>query len=130
MVVGDKNCLVGYGSGASKEVAVAVRKAVTNAKLNLVPVRKGYWGGKMGQPHTIAQKCSGKCGSVRFRVIPAPRGTGIVAATKVTEAIILAGLTDCFTRQFGHTRTLMNSVGAFYDAVRRSYTFLTPDLWA
>ncbi|CAL6018983.1 Ribosomal_protein S5 [Hexamita inflata] len=130
VVVGDRKQYLGFGCGASKEVAIAVKKAVAQAKMNLIPIRLGFWGGKLGQPHTIAQKCSGKCGSVKFRLIPAPRGTGIVAATKVQEAIILAGITDVFTRQFGHTRTLMNSVGAFYDALKSSYRFLTPDLWA
>lgn len=130
VVVGDHKSYIGFGVGASKEVAIAVRKAVTDAKFNLVPVRLGYWGGKIGAPHTIAQKCSGKCGSVTFRLIPAPRGTGIAAAVKVQEAIQLAGITDVFTAQFGHTRTLMNSVGALYNALKSSYTFLTPDLWA
>jgi small subunit ribosomal protein S2e len=44
------------------------------AKLNMVPVRRGYWGGKIGAPHTIPTKISGKCGSVAIRLIPAPRG--------------------------------------------------------
>ncbi|KAH0575594.1 Ribosomal protein S5 [Spironucleus salmonicida] len=130
VIVGDRNGHIGYGSGVSKEVAVAVKKAVVNAKLNLIPIRRGYWGSKMGNPHTISQKVSGKCGSVTFRLIPAPRGTGIVSAPKVKELIALAGIEDVFSRQFGHTRTLMNSVGAMFNALKKSYTFLTPDLWA
>lgn len=98
--------------------------------MNVVPVRRGYWFGKLGLPHTINSKISGKCGSCKFRLIPAPRGTGIVAASKVIDVIALSGLQDVYTRQFGHTRTLTNSVGAFFDAIRRSYTYLTPDLWA
>jgi small subunit ribosomal protein S2e len=46
----------------------------------LVPVRKGYWGNKIGKPHTIPSKISGKGGSISIRLIPAPRGTGIVGA--------------------------------------------------
>jgi len=48
--------------------------------MNLVPIRKGYWGNKIGTPHTIPMKVTGKGGSVRIRLIPAPRGTGIVGA--------------------------------------------------
>ena len=129
VVVGDSMHYLGFGAGASKEVAIAVKKAVAHAKMNIVPVRLGYWGGKIGAPHTIAHKCSGKCGSVRLRLIPAPRGTGIVASTRVQPVIQMAGLQDVYTRQCGHTRTIMNSVGALYNALRRSYTFLTPDLW-
>ena len=50
------------------------------AKLSIIPVRRGYWGNKIGLPHTLPMKVTGKCGSVRVRLIPAPRGTGIVAA--------------------------------------------------
>lgn len=98
VIVGDHKNYIGFGKGNSKEVAIAVKKAVFDAKMNLIPVRLGYWGGKMGQPHTVYQKCSGKCGSVKFRLIPAPRGTGIVAATRVKDLIEMAGITDVFTR--------------------------------
>jgi len=46
----------------------------------LVPVRRGYWGNKIGKPHTVPVKVTGKCGSCRMRLVPAPRGTGLVAA--------------------------------------------------
>jgi len=49
-----------------------------DAKLNIVPVRKGYWGNKIGKPHTVPCKVTGKGGSVRIRLIPGPRGSGIV----------------------------------------------------
>jgi small subunit ribosomal protein S2e len=45
-----------------------------------MPVRKGYFGNKIGQTHTIPCKVTGKGGSVRMRLLPAPRGTGIVGA--------------------------------------------------
>ena len=50
------------------------------AKMHLVPIRRGYWGKNSGLPHTIPMKLSGTCGSVSVRLIPAPRGTGLVAA--------------------------------------------------
>merc|ERR1712216_694031 len=64
----------------SKEVAGAIRGAIIAAKMSVVPVRRGYWGSKLGLPHTVPCKLTGKCGSVRVRLIPAPRGTGLVAA--------------------------------------------------
>jgi len=60
---------------------------MTHAKLNLVPVRRGYWGNMIGNAHTIPCKVHGKCGSVRIRMIPAPRGTGIVAAPASKKVI-------------------------------------------
>jgi len=80
VVVGDCDGHVGLGVKCSKEVATAIRGAIVLAKLSLIPVRRGYWGNKIGPPHTVPTKVTGKCGSVSVRLIPAPRGTGIVAA--------------------------------------------------
>ena len=129
-IVGNKDGFIGYGVGVSKEVAGAIKKAIKNAKLNIVPVRRGYWGGKLGEPHTVACKLSGKCGSVRVRLIPAPRGTGIVASNILGKVIEFAGINDVYSSQSGHSRTTMNSVGAVFSAIKSSYSILTPDMWA
>merc|ERR1719321_1905939 len=50
VVVGDYNGHVGLGHKCAKEVATAIRGAITAAKLTLVPVRRGYWGNKLGVP--------------------------------------------------------------------------------
>merc|ERR1719402_1093616 len=76
--IGDYNGHVGLGVKCSKEVATAIRGAIIQAKLSIIPVRRGYWGNKIGKPHTVPCKVTGKCGSVTVRLIPAPRGTGIV----------------------------------------------------
>merc|ERR1712137_471600 len=80
IVVGDGNGRLGLGVKCAAEVATAIRGAITVAKLSVVPVRKGYWGNKIGAPHTIPSKVTGKCGSVSVRLVPAPRGSGIVAS--------------------------------------------------
>jgi len=99
------------------------------AKLNVVPVRRGFWGSKLGKPHTVPTKVHGKCGSVHIRLIPAPRGTGIVAAGTPKKVIQMAGITDVFTCSRGHTRSLGNFVRATYEALKNTYAYLTPDLW-
>ncbi|EDS39351.1 40S ribosomal protein S2 [Culex quinquefasciatus] len=45
----------------------AIRGAIILAKLSVVPVRRGYWGNKIGKPHTVPCKVFGKCGSVLVR---------------------------------------------------------------
>merc|ERR1712123_451190 len=72
VAVGDENGHVGLGVKCSKEVATAIRGAIILAKLSVVPIRRGYWGNKLGQPHTVPGKVHGKCGSVHVRLIPAP----------------------------------------------------------
>ena len=130
VVVGDGNGHIGLGVKACKEVAHSIQGSMILAKLNVVPVRRGYWGSKLGAPHTVPCKVHGKCGSVHIRLIPAPRGTGIVAAGTPKKVLQMAGIEDVFTCSRGHTRTLGNSVKACYQALARTYSFLTPELWA
>ena len=53
-------------------------------------------------------KVTGKCGSVRVRLIPAPRGTGIVSAPVPKKLLQMAGIEDCYTSARGQTATLGN----------------------
>ena len=129
IAVGDRDGHIGLGVKCAKEVAIAIRGAIANAKVNVVPIRRGYWGNKVGQPHTVPCKLTGKCGSVRVRLIPAPRGTGIVAATVPKKLLTMAGVQDVYTQSSGHTRSLGNFVKATFFAVSKSYGYLDPTLW-
>merc|ERR1712023_477836 len=100
-----------------------------NAKLGLVPVRRGYWGNKIGAPHTVPCKVTGKCGSVRVKLVPAPRGTGLVAAPASKKLLHMAGIQDCYTSSRGHTRTMGNFLKAIYYALQATYGYLSPELW-
>ncbi|KHN82601.1 40S ribosomal protein S2 [Toxocara canis] len=108
VATGDRNGHVGLGVKCSKEVATAIRGAIITAKLSIIPVRRGYWGNKIGQPHTVPCKVTGKCGSVLMRLIPAPRGTGIVSAPVPKKLLQMAGVEDCYTSAVGQTATLGN----------------------
>eukprot|EP00735_Rhodelphis_limneticus_P010078 TRINITY_DN2915_c0_g3::TRINITY_DN2915_c0_g3_i1::g.4239::m.4239 TRINITY_DN2915_c0_g3::TRINITY_DN2915_c0_g3_i1::g.4239 ORF type:complete len:291 (-),score=103.88,sp/P31009/RS2_DROME/76.34/4e-124,Ribosomal_S5/PF00333.15/2.5e-28,Ribosomal_S5_C/PF03719.10/1.9e-23 TRINITY_DN2915_c0_g3_i1:151-981(-) len=129
VVVGDHDGHLGLGTKCSKEVATAIRGAIISAKLSVMPVRRGYWGSKLGLPHTVPQKTTGKCGSVRVRVVPAPRGTGIVAAPAPKKLLQYAGIEDVYTSSTGSTKTMGNFIKAIYAALATTYSFLTPDLW-
>lgn len=129
VIVGDENGHVGLGVKCSKEVATAIRGAIILAKLSVIPVRRGYWGSADGDAHTVPCKVTGKCGSVRLRIIPAPKGTGLSAAGTPKKVLSMAGIQDAYTSSRGHTRTLGNFVKATYAAVLKTYAFLTPDLW-
>eukprot|EP00914_Ancora_sagittata_P009177 GHVO01017678.1.p1 GENE.GHVO01017678.1~~GHVO01017678.1.p1 ORF type:complete len:278 (-),score=37.26 GHVO01017678.1:96-896(-) len=130
VAVGDKNGFVGLGVKCAKEVATAIRGAIISAKLSLIPVRRGYWGNKIGRPHTVPMKVSGKCGSVRVRLIPAPRGAMVVGAPTTKKMLQFAGIKDCYTSSTGSTRTRGNFMKALFQAMGQTYSYLTPDLWA
>ena len=147
VVIGDSEGHVGLGIKTSKEVATAIRAAIIIAKLSVLPIRRGYWGAALGEPHSLPTKESGKCGSVTVRVscytnflrpskelmvgqlIPAPRGTGLVASPAVKRLLQLAGVQDVYTSSAGSTKTLENTLKATFVAVGNTYGFLTPNLW-
>ena len=54
--VGDSNGHLGLGVKCAKEVATAIRGAIIAAKMTIIPVRRGYWGNKVGAPHTVPVK--------------------------------------------------------------------------
>merc|ERR1711862_1088908 len=56
VVVGDGAGHLGLGVKCASEVAGSIQGAITAAKLSVVPIRKGYWGNKIGAPHTIPFK--------------------------------------------------------------------------
>jgi len=129
VVVGDSNGHLGLGVKCSKEVTLAIRGAIIAAKLAVIPVRRGFWGLRFGEAHTVPCKVSGSCGSVRVRLIPAPRGTGIVAAKAPKKVLQMAGIRDCYTRATGSRKTMGNFIKATYYAIAKTYGYLTPDLW-
>lgn len=129
VVVGDSDGHIGLGVKCSKEVATAIRGAIIVAKLTLVPVRRGYWGNRIGNPHTVPTKVTGKCGSVSVRLVPAPRGSGLVAAPAPKKLLQFAGIQDVYTSSTGKTKTMGNFVKAVFHAISNTYGYLTPDLW-
>ena len=129
VAIGDYDGHVGLGVKCAKEVATAIRGAIIMAKLSIVPVRRGYWGRKIGKPHTIPVKVTGKCGSVSVRLVPAPRGCGLVAAPVPKKLLNMAGIKDVYTATTGNSRTLGNFVKAVFSALSKTYGYLTPDLW-
>ena len=67
--------------------------------------------------------------TLSFQLIPAPRGTGLVASPAVKRLLQLAGVEDAYTSSAGSTKTLENTLKATFAAVANSYGFLTPNLW-
>merc|ERR1711907_239152 len=122
VIVGDFDGHVGLGVKGAKEVATAIRGAIARAKLSLVPVLRGYWGNKIGLPHTVPCKVTGKSGSVRMRLIPAPRGTGLVASRASKRVLQYAGVEDVYTATRGATSTMGNFIKATFAAIANTYT--------
>ncbi|KAF7819023.1 40S ribosomal protein S2-4-like [Senna tora] len=80
----------------------------------------------------LGVKCSKEVATairVTVRMVPAPRGAGIVAARVPKKVLQFAGIEDVFTSSRGSTKTLGNFVKATFDCLMKSYGFLTPEFW-
>ena len=120
VAVGNKNGYVGLGQGKAKEVGPAIRKAVDDAKYNIIKVRRGCgdWGCVCGREHTVPFKISGKSGSVRVTLIPAPGGVGLTIGNVGKTILRLAGIDDVWSQTMGQTQTTINFASAVFDALK------------
>merc|ERR1712195_280458 len=87
VATGDRQGHVGVGIKVAKEVQIAIKGALLDAKIHLIPVRRGYWGSRIG------------------------------------------GIDDVYSTCTGQTRTRENFCRALFQCLKKTYAFLTPDLW-
>jgi small subunit ribosomal protein S5 len=131
VAVGNGDGYIGIGEGKARQVRTAIDKGTIQAKLNVIPVRRGCgsWECRCGRAHTVLFTVTGKCGSVRLEVLPGPRGLGLVAGEIPKQVLALAGVKDCWTRTYGSTSTLTSSALAAFDALTRTYAVVTQGDW-
>jgi small subunit ribosomal protein S5 len=131
VAVGNQAGYLGLGAGKAKQVRNAIEKAAQDARLNITIVRRGCgsWECGCGQPHSLPFEIEGKRGSVKIRIIPGPRGLGIVASEGAKLIIRLAGVKDCWTKSYGSTRTVPSFAYAVFDALKKTYEVITPADW-
>ncbi|MBU2615732.1 MAG: 30S ribosomal protein S5 [Nanoarchaeota archaeon] len=121
-VIGDEKGHVGIGVGRAKETLPARDKATRKAKLNVIKIRRACsdFDCACDLPHTVPFKVTGKEGSCSVTLIPAPQGTGLVAASELKKVLKLAGISDVYTKTFGKQRTTFNLVKACFEALKKT----------
>lgn len=108
ILVGDREGHVGYGFAKANELADSIRKGVENAKKNIVKVKmKGTT-----IPHEVMVRWDGAV----LLLKPAPKGTGIIAGSKVRAILEFAGIKDVVAKSLGCNNPI-NVVHATFKAL-------------
>ena len=113
VVVGDGNGHVGVGNGKASEVPDAIRKAIQEAKKNLVEVPI--------VETTVPHEFVGKFGSAKVLLKPAELGTGLITGGSVRPVLELAGYQNVRTKVIG-TNNPRNVVYATIEALKSMST--------
>lgn len=131
VVVGNENGFVGLHSSKNKEVGPGIRKGIAKAKLGMIPVKRGCgsWECNCGGNHSIPFETSGKMGSVRVTLKPAPKGTGLACSDTAKLVLRLAGITDVWTITKGNTKSRTNMAKAVFNALENMYKMMTVNDW-
>jgi small subunit ribosomal protein S5 len=113
VVIGNKQGQVGFGTGKAQEVPDAIKKAIEDAKTNIITVPM------VGQtiPHTM----TGSYGAGKVFMKPASEGTGIIAGGAVRAVFELAGINDILSKAIG-SRTPINMVRATFAGLKELRT--------
>lgn len=122
VAVGNNDGYVGLGQAKGKEVGSSIRKAIENAKLNIIEIRRGCgsWECGCGKAHTIPFAIKGKSGSVEITLKPAPHGIGLATGDVSKKILILAGIKDCWAFTKGKTKTTVNYAKAVFNALEEN----------
>lgn len=108
-VVGDGAGKVGFGRGKSREVPVAIQKAMEAARRNMIQVDLNG--------DTIQYPTKGRHGASKVYMQPASQGTGVIAGGAMRAVLEIAGVQNVLAKCYGSTNPV-NVVRATFEALR------------
>ncbi|MEL9914624.1 MAG: 30S ribosomal protein S5 [Thermoplasmatales archaeon] len=125
VVVGNRDGYVGMGHAKARETGDAIEKAIENAKLNIIEIKRGCgsWECGCGRSHTLPFEVMGKSGSVRVYLKPAPQGVGLAIGDIPKKVLAMAGIQDTWGFSEGHTKSTVNFAYATFNALKETVRF-------
>lgn len=108
-VVGDGNGKVGFGRGKSREVPIAIQKAMEAARRNMIQVELNG--------DTIQYPTTARHGASKVYMQPASQGTGVIAGGAMRAVLEIAGVQNVLAKCYGSTNPV-NVVRATFEALR------------
>ena len=123
-IVGNGNGVVGLGRVSGKLVRPTITKALDRAKLNIIEIRRGSgsWECSTAVPNSLPFEVSGRTGSTRVTIKPAPPGVGLVTNQVGQIMLRLAGVEDAWSFTKGQTQTIYNFASAMFKALEKTST--------
>jgi small subunit ribosomal protein S5 len=109
IVAGDKKGCVGLGLGKAGDTALAINKALRNAKKNMVRLKLTK---TMSIPHEISAKFSSS-----YVVLMPNKGRGLVAGSVVRDIVKLSGMKDITGKIFSNSKNKLNNAKAVMSAL-------------
>lgn len=124
VIVGNGDGFIGLGDGKDVQVGIAIKKAIDDAKMHVMGIKRGCgsWECGCGLGHTVPFEVKGKAGSVEVALLPAPRGLGLASGGTAKKVLEIAGIKDVWAKASGETRTTLNFAKATYNALIRTTT--------
>lgn len=102
LVVGNEQGQVGVGTGKASDVMGAVKKAVTDAKKNIVTV-------PLTKFNSIPHPTKGSSGAAKVVIRPSAQGSGVIAGSSTRTVLELAGIKNILAKQLGSSNALNNA---------------------
>jgi small subunit ribosomal protein S5 len=114
LVLGNKKGSVGVGTGKASDTALAIEKAMRNARKRVIRVN-------LTKNLSIPYDVSAKYGASKVEILPAP-GRGLVAGSSVRNVLELAGITDVTAKILSRSKNRLNNARAAIAALKQLRT--------
>lgn len=120
IAIGDKKGSIGLGTGKGGDTAIAIAKALRQAKRNMFKI-------KTNKDMSISHEVSGKFASSKLTIMP-NRGKGLVAGSTVRDMLILAGIKNVTAKLHSGSKNKLNNARVAYKTLYqlKEKSFVTP----